>query len=194
MMKPSRSVCVPAHICQDGSEEREPHRDASKGTFLYLSWRRQTIEKKEGGREKNGQAGEPSSVLCPLSCVQPALLIHQVVSSLSAHGDRRVRPLAQGPARSAYINTSAAFVLVLTPCFTAQANSRTAHLCPVPNQSNRDVAVPCHQRGLFCFCSPERSVITRDKQKKGGTQVNSSGKLEENLKKHQVLITQSVCK
>lgn len=56
---------------------------------------------------------------CPLSSVQPALLIYQIVSSLSTPGDQ---PPAQGPGRSGYINTSAAFVLVLTPCFSAQAN------------------------------------------------------------------------
>lgn len=40
-----------------------------------------------------------------LSTVQPALLIHQIVSSLSILGDRPVQPLAQGSGRSGYINT-----------------------------------------------------------------------------------------
>lgn len=58
---------------------------------------------------------------CPRSAVQPAPLMEQIVSSLSLPGDRPVRPLAQGPGGSGNINTSAAFVLVLTPCFAAPA-------------------------------------------------------------------------
>lgn len=34
-----------------------------------------------------------------------ALQIYQIVSPLSIPGDRPVRPLAQGPGRSGYINT-----------------------------------------------------------------------------------------
>ncbi|TWW77794.1 Breast carcinoma-amplified sequence 3 -like protein [Takifugu flavidus] len=63
---------------------------------------------------------------CPRSAVQPAPLMEQIVSSLSTPGDRPVRPLAQGPGRSGNINTSAAFVLVLTPCFSARARA-TGH-------------------------------------------------------------------
>lgn len=62
----------------------------------------------------------------PLSVVQPAIQIYQIVSSLSILGDQPVRPLTRGPARSGYVNTCAAFVLVLTPCFTARANRPVA--------------------------------------------------------------------
>lgn len=53
--------------------------------------------------------------------------ILQIVSSLSVPGDQPIRPSAKGPGRSGYINTHAAFVLVLTPCFSALANR------PLPN-------------------------------------------------------------
>lgn len=88
---------------------------------------------------------------CAVSTVQLAPLIHQIVSSLSIPGDQPVRPLAQGPGRSGYINTSAAFVLVLTPCFSAQANrplatglqrSNNTTLSIVNKDGNRDATVP----------------------------------------------------
>lgn len=53
--------------------------------------------------------------------------IFQIVSSLSVPGDQTIRPSAKGLGRSGYINTHAAFVLVLTPCFSALANR------PLPN-------------------------------------------------------------
>lgn len=102
---------------------------------------------------------------CPRSAVQPAPLMEQIVSSLSIPGDRPVRPLARGPGRSGNINTSAAFVLVLTPCFTAQAQA-TGHqpsaqqntpLSTVNKDGNRDVTVPRQRRLSFCLCSHERS-------------------------------------
>lgn len=48
--------------------------------------------------------------------------IFQIVSSLSVPGDQPIRLSAKGPGRSGYINSHAAFVLVLTPCFSAPAN------------------------------------------------------------------------
>lgn len=80
------------------------------------------MKERDKGREIRQHGGDS----CPLFTMLLALNIHQIAGCLSIPWDRPVRPLAPVPRRSGYINTKAAFVLVLTPCFTALANKPLA--------------------------------------------------------------------
>lgn len=140
----------------------------------------------ENQSDKEGQRRRVRQEDCPVSSVQPALLIYQIVSSLSVPGDQPVRPLAQGPGRSGYINTSAAFVLVLTPCFSAQANrplatslqrSRTP-LSPQSIKTATEASLfPAGEDCFSAYAAMKGRNYPRQTQK-GGTQLNNGGNSE----------------